>query len=185
MSWPLPNTAIDIRALEDPKTCQTWKTITKPDDIEYYIQLRNQGHFGQAQGTPFTEPPLSEEIDWAATTAMSDSILAGTYTSNIPEVPHCQAFLDICGTASDLDIIPKTIEETEFAGKIKSWRETTSTSPSGRLLGRYKALYAKGPHKKHSEETEELHQKQRNIIKAIIKIINHCTELGHIEHHDI
>jgi len=177
MSWPPPNTAIDIRALEDPKTCLTWKTITKPDEIEYYIQLRNQGHFGQAQGTPFTEPPLSEQIDWAATTATSESILSGTYTSNIP---HCQAFLDTCRTASDLDIIPKRIEETEFAGKIKSWRETTSTSPSGRHLGRYKALYAKGPHKKHSEETEELHQKQRNIIQAIIMIINQCIELGHI-----
>jgi hypothetical protein len=29
-----------------------------PNSIVYYLLLRNRKHFGQAQGTPFTEPPL-------------------------------------------------------------------------------------------------------------------------------
>jgi hypothetical protein len=54
-SWPTPNTPIpDISSLEDPKKCNNWITVSDPADIEFYTQLRNRAHFGQAQGTPFT-----------------------------------------------------------------------------------------------------------------------------------
>ena len=42
--------------------------ISSPSEIEYYLQQRNRRHFGQAQGTPFTIPPLSSHINWNADT---------------------------------------------------------------------------------------------------------------------
>jgi hypothetical protein len=37
---------------------------------------------------------------------------------------------------------PKFLTMKEFTGKFKVWRESTSTSPSGRHLGHYEALVA-------------------------------------------
>jgi hypothetical protein len=86
-SWPTPDEPItNIQALPDPKAIQQdesqWRTVELPSDILYYLRLRNRLHFGQAQGTPFTEPPLSESLDWEASTKTSDLILDGDYDDN-------------------------------------------------------------------------------------------------------
>jgi hypothetical protein len=64
ISWPSPDEAItNIQELPDPKAIQhdesLWRTVKLPSEVTYYLRLRNGLHFGQAQGTPFTEPPLS------------------------------------------------------------------------------------------------------------------------------
>jgi hypothetical protein len=69
--WLPPHTPFDDTVeLSDPKAYALqpnphWRTVTLPDEINYYIFLRNQHHFGQAQGTPFTVAPLSHTIDGA------------------------------------------------------------------------------------------------------------------------
>jgi hypothetical protein len=51
-SWPPAYTHIkNIIGLPNPKAMgdpQLWKNVTKPEEIEYYLQLRNCFHFGQA-----------------------------------------------------------------------------------------------------------------------------------------
>lgn len=181
-SWPEPFTQVtDATGLEDPKACTHWKLITEPTEIEYYLLLRNQRHFGQAQGTPFTIPPLSEDLDWGASTATADEILVGTYESNI-DTAQCTAVLKACKAAAELDTIPAEITYEEFRGKIQSWRETTCTSPSGRHLGRYRALFARGTYDKHTqEEAYELFQsKQRAIVDVILSIINYMIRHGRV-----
>jgi hypothetical protein len=73
-----------------------WQLITLPDEINYYLLLRNQRHFGQAQRTPpFTIPPLSDDIDWAASSEASEAILNGTYDTR--DLDHLlQAILQEC-----------------------------------------------------------------------------------------
>jgi hypothetical protein len=44
-----------------------------------YLLERNQKHFGQAQGTLFTIPPLSVSIDFSASTQTSDLILTSNF----------------------------------------------------------------------------------------------------------
>jgi hypothetical protein len=68
ISWPRPGDEItNLQKLPGPKAIQhddtLWRTVELPSDILYYLRLCNHLHFGQAQGTPFTEPPLSEHID--------------------------------------------------------------------------------------------------------------------------
>jgi hypothetical protein len=63
-----------------PKDCTEWKTLDCPQEIENALLERNKKHFGQAQGTPFTVPPLSQEINFETSTATSELILNGSCT---------------------------------------------------------------------------------------------------------
>ena len=141
-SWPLPGIVYNGATLvEDPTTCKDWRTITNPEEIEHYIRLRNHGHFGQAQGTPFTELPLRDEINWTADTPTCEDILNGHHQlDTISSIPKCQALLDTCRSAATFDLLPYYISNNEFEQKIKIWSKTTTTSPSGRHLGHYKVL---------------------------------------------
>ena len=110
------------------------------------MRLQNKGHFGQAQGTPFTEVPLAHQVKWAADTPTCEGILAGyQQIDTIDSIPQCQALLDSFTAATDLDLLPSEITAKQFEGKIRSWNISTRTSPSGQHLGQYKALYTKLP----------------------------------------
>ena len=182
-SWPIPiSDTTHWNSLENPANCTQWQTITSPTDIEHYIRLRNHGHFGQAQGTPFTELPLRHEISWQADTPTSDDILNGHFQlDTIDSIPQCQALLDTCQAASELELLPAYISEKEFERKIQTWRETTTTSPSGRHLGHYKALFIKPLPNTEPEEPSQptFGDKQIFIRQSILAIINFCIRTGH------
>jgi hypothetical protein len=92
--------------------------ITLPDEINYYLLLRSQHHFGQAQGTPFTIPPLSDDLDWAASTEASDAILEGTYdTSNLDHL--LQSVLHECQYKTTADSISGHVTAEAFLGKFR------------------------------------------------------------------
>ena len=174
-SWPPHNQVdISIESLEDPKTCKDWRLVTHPSEIESYLMLRNRLHFGQAQGTPFTVPPLQDDFDWMASTHEADDILQGTYVSTT-SVPNCMDLLSACKTQTSLDATPVALTIPEFRGKIHSWRENTTTSPSGRHLGRYKALFARGcAGCGDAPQETTLEEKQASIAALILSIINYC-----------
>ena len=54
------------------------------------------------------------------------------------------------------DAAKRFVTESEFKGKVKVWRETTSTSPSGRHLGHYKVLYSTINHSLALPEQEKI-----------------------------
>jgi hypothetical protein len=180
LSWPsLDSPIASVTTLEDPKTCNSWRLITEPSEIEYYLLLRNRLHFGQAQGTPFTEPPISNDVDWSANSTSSTDILNGTYQSQV-DVPQCQALLAACRAATDLDLLPAELELKDFTGKIKVWKESTTTSPSGRHLGRYKALLSTGNYDPESEEFISFVDQQSAILKLLLFLVNYCLRTGHV-----
>ena len=57
---------------------EKWTRLTVPKDIEEALQAHFRRHFGQAQGTPFTVPPLSSQIDFSASTHTAEMILDGS-----------------------------------------------------------------------------------------------------------
>ena len=185
-SWPLPTSEnLHSQPIEDPAKCTEWRSITNPDEIESYIRFRNRGHFGQAQGTPFTELPLREDITWQADTVTCEDILNGHHqTDTIKSIPQCQALLNTCKVATELDLIPYYISEKEFKHKIKVWRETTTTSPSGRHLGHYKTLFTKMPSTQEVDEPGQpsFADKQAFIRHSILLIINYCLRNGYSLH---
>ncbi len=66
----------------DPTTQHLWKAVDLPAEILEALLKRNRRHFGQAHKTPFTVPPLSQAVDFSASTITSDLILEGDYTSS-------------------------------------------------------------------------------------------------------
>ena len=88
-----------------------------------------------------------------------------------------------------------TISEEEFIGKLKVWKETTTTSPSGVHLGHYKALIA--PHKyshisddddctengiKRTELRDELNSMQTAMRVLHLQVIYYALERGFTYH---
>ena len=107
----------------DPKLCDTWQQIDVPTDILYHLRERNRRHFGQAHGTPFTQPPLSTDLEFTGLGDASTSMLAGTYRYQGTDenvlllIDHLRQTDDIA--AMDLST---TISEEEYRGKLKVWR---------------------------------------------------------------
>ena len=130
---------VPFDSTEDPKKCTHWKTVDAPDEITKYLLERNQVHFGQAHGTPFTVSPLSTEIDFSASTETCEMILEGDY-SNLDIDDLTCLLLKHLKQKAPLDILPVIIPEVDVAKKFSVWPEKTSTSPSGRHLGHYRAL---------------------------------------------
>jgi hypothetical protein len=130
---------------DDPKTCKRWKVVDIPSEILTHLQNRNRKHFGQAQGSPFTTPPLSDDLGFTGGNKCADIILQGGYdvAAKLNDaVQFLIKHLKQTEYAKEHRIKP-TITQLEFIGKIKRWRESTSTSPSGLHLGHYKAMSAR------------------------------------------
>jgi hypothetical protein len=124
------------------KQCRDWISIDVPTEIEDKLRVRNQRHFGQAQGTFPTVPPFSEWVDWSASTHVSDLILEGQWHPSELS-PLQQDLINYMKRRTDLDTIADTVTTTEWTEKIQNWPESTSTSPSGFHLTHSKALLAR------------------------------------------
>jgi hypothetical protein len=185
--WPPPHTPFgDVVELSDPKAYASqpdpqWRTVTFPDEINYYIFLRNQRHFGQAQGTPFTVAPLSHTVDWAASSSTAEAILEGTFDDHDLD-RMTQSVIQECKAKTDLDSITGQITTAEFKGKFKTWRESTSTSPSGRHLSMYKALLARTSATDYDTATD-LHSIQVALIQVHVNLINYCLRFRYSLRH--
>ena len=135
---------IPVHPEADPKTCSDWRTIDVPSEIVDHLQRRNRKHFGQAHGSPFTVPPLSDYLGFQGVGANADKLMYGQYDlSGFDEnVRLLLQHLQITQEMQEEESYP-TITEKELRGKLKAWRESTSTSPSGLHLGHWKALIAR------------------------------------------
>jgi hypothetical protein len=147
------------------------------------LRDRNCLHFGQAQGTPFTMPPLSKDLDFDGATSSADMILDGTYdSSQLADI----TWLVISNLrASKYDIrAPLTTEigDDAYTSKIKNWKESTSTSPSGMHLGHYHALIARDIYSNladNSLEKQELDSKQSAIRQVHLALTIYALKHGY------
>ena len=70
---------IPVHPDQDPKTCTEWRLINVPTEIVEHIQQRNKAHFGQAHGSPFTTPPLLDDLGFCGDGPGATEILHGRY----------------------------------------------------------------------------------------------------------
>ena len=80
---------------------------------------------------------------------------------------------------------PETVDayitKEDFVGKMKVWRESTSTSPgSKRHLGHYKALLTPPPSGLTKDEKEEWKRRQDNILDCYVLVINCCIKYKYV-----
>jgi hypothetical protein len=118
------------------------KFITAPVQVEEKILHRNIGHFAQAEGTPFTLPPLQdvfqyEGVNTTVTALINDQIIPPSLQD---QPPYIQDILQQLADGKNLPTFPSEISYSEFVNAFIKWNEKTTTSPSGRHLGHYKLL---------------------------------------------
>ena len=160
-----------------PKDCTEWKTLDCPEEIEQALLTRNRSHFGQSQGTPFTVPPLSHQINFEASTETAELILNGTYSNEeLDEIT--KMLLEHMKKVSE-PVVTSNITAAKFRSKILLWKERTSTSPSGIHLEHYKAYYATHAHEKDTAEYEEFEQKRQDIMDSHLSLLNYAIDHGH------
>ena len=161
-----------INRIQIPSTTSDeWITVDTPIEIENKLRERNQKHFGQAQGTFLTTPGFCEKVDWGSSTHTAELILQGEY--NDPKLNEVtQEFVSYMKKKTTLDTIPATLTPAQWKGKIKSWKESTSTSPSGFHLNHSKTLIAKHGLKNESPKAVEIENQQNKLISWQVQLLN-------------
>ena len=181
---------IPVHPTDDPKSCTNWTQVDVPTEIVRLLQERNRKHFGQAHGTPFTIPPLSEELGFRGDGPTGDAILQGQYKSDhIDE--HVRLLLNHMEQVHEMATNPSfpTISEDDFRNKLRVWTESTTTSPSGLHLGHYKALIARHAYSTDLDDTDltsdfrakrdELNRMQADLFSLHLTMLNYALERGY------
>jgi hypothetical protein len=120
---------------------QQVQTIDTKLELEAAIIEQNKHHFAQAQGTSFTQPPLSH-----IGSSNGYNIFHGDAGNDIvlpnSALVETQIVLDILRDRSKLPppSWSAAVSFDEFVSALLHWRESTVTSPSGRHLGMYRSL---------------------------------------------
>jgi hypothetical protein len=176
-SWPATEAGFLSDTLENPKTCSSWKTVETPSDIEFYIRMRNRQHFGQAQGTPFTNTPLSQRFDWAANSVESELTLNGEFTSD--DIDDLQQMLLSHCTREQEKVLGNKITSKSFRKRLKRWDERTTTSPSGLHLGHAKALVVPLHLDDQTDAGRLLTAQQQDLFAAHLSLVNYALQHGY------
>ena len=137
----LPYVEVPTHPDQDPTapTTTEWTRIEDHATMEQLLHKQTRKHFSQAQGTPFTHGSLRKQLSHHGLTDTTQDILDGSYSPESDTHPAAQLLLKhMTQQCPDLPYEPMT--EQDFRSMIRHWRESTTTSPSGRHLGHYRAL---------------------------------------------
>jgi hypothetical protein len=137
-------TKVQIPDGTDEHDNEVIKDISEPDEMYRLILERNFQHFGQANGSPFTVAPLREWLGKCGETETGQALLKGELRPVLEEnasFAETQLVLDLLQPFDPpADPVSVQITSSDFKSFFRKWKETTSTSPSGKHLGHYKAL---------------------------------------------
>jgi hypothetical protein len=141
---PASDTLDPYPAGPDPKTWKgAWITITDPHTIAQHICAANTRQYNQAVHTPFGSGYLADTIGEHALLSSAEEILQGTFTPVADQIrlPETLAIIKELGTTLPLSLqeVKSSISTEEFISTYKVIKEATSSSPSGRHVGHYKA----------------------------------------------
>jgi hypothetical protein len=122
---------------QHPQPMQTTiQRIQTKNELDNALLNRNIKHFAQAQGTPFTIPPLSTTLGFAGCNDAAQRILNGTIPSNLTK--HTKMILTHLQRIRQPMQLSLTFND--MCTGFSKWREQTATSPSNKHLGIYKSL---------------------------------------------
>jgi hypothetical protein len=152
--------------------------VTDGPTIEDVILRRNIRHFRQAETTPLATPEVIETIGWGANTEQSEALLQGIKDpADITDDQWSRYLLaSMKRHSKEINI---TITSEKMMGRYKRWKERTSTSPSGRHLGHFHALFR--PLKaKDAEERDVLEVLRLQIIELHTVMLQTAYDNEHV-----
>lgn len=128
---------------DDPKTCTEWTKVDEPEEMNAILTACNQKHFGQSKNCNLTTPPLDVTMDFEGTCKKAEKLLTGTMeTDKLDEATKW--LLENMEYVTTPESIDHELTLEEFEGKIKAWKEQTSTSLASNVhLGHAKAYFTR------------------------------------------
>ena len=104
---------------------------------------------------------MQMKFNWEANTQQAELVLLGEYDEEeLDDI--AQLLLDNLHQVQPEEAEAQMLTREQFIGKMKVWRETTSTSPvSKRHLGHYKALLTPPPSSMDAAEARSLSRNKR------------------------
>jgi hypothetical protein len=165
---PLPKEGIELE----------YMPITDGPTIEQLILRRNIRHFRQAETTPLAQKDVITMIGWGADTIRSEKLLDGQSDPSDITDDEWSRYL-LASMKRHSKEITITITAEKMMGKYKRWKERTSTSPSGRHLGHFHALFR--PLKaKNDEDREKLEGMRAAIIELHALMLQTAYDNEHV-----
>ena len=139
------------------------------------ILERNYKHFGPANGTPFTEAPLKDWLGNYGETETGQAILAGELRPALDQgFPEMQTVVDLLQVFKPpAQPILSLVTSSDFKSFFAKWKENTSTLPSGKHLGHYKALLSPA-----FTDNAELTDSADRIIDLHVALLNIAATHG-------
>ena len=111
--------------------------------MERHLLQYNRDSFRAASASPFGHGALYDTITFSGLSIQADQILSGQSPPDWSKDDHAMreflASFTLPQCVSDKPAIPCDITQDDVLRGFQSWKESTSTSPSGRHLGLYKA----------------------------------------------
>jgi hypothetical protein len=163
--------------------------IDIPTEVLYHLRIRNQKHFGQAQGAPFTIPPLSTDLGFNCQRSAAAQMLTGIYQHDSDMHSIIRLIFDHLQQSDAITEMEHaaTITEDELKSKLQVWQKSTATSPSGLHLGHYKGLIAKHQYSSVTEDKDDMHKDNReehdkmqaDLVQLHLGLINYALNQGY------
>lgn len=141
----------------------SFREIYQKDEVDENLLHRNIEHFSQADGTPFTISPLIDIIGEDGCSPLALQILEGNIPPGLPKYPT----LLLQKLTRVRDPIPLHFSMQDMCEGFYRWREKTTTSPSGKHLGIYRALITADRHLSDRKENYNF-------------IANKCLQIQHL-----
>eukprot|EP00957_Ditylum_brightwellii_P123497 9415608-Ditylum_brightwellii.AAC.1 len=140
--------------------------------MDKHLQTHHRHQFKQAEGTPFTVPPISKIIDFNESTAFFNQMWQGIALIDELQVEEdIKEYLHELQTLlTDLSQLSENLTTEEAINSFKIWNEVTSTSPMGRYLSIYKVwIGAKG-------NTTQDGKTCFNVVTSILKMATYLSK---------
>ena len=146
----------------DPKTWEgAWTSINDPSELARHVCAANTRQYHQAHHTPCGTEPLATYLGYKGDALGAQHIIAGAELPSsvadqlLPETTSIFSTLTSLAQGNNLTTSPRITPE-QFKSCYKAMDKRTSSSPSGRHLGHYKAATL-------SEELTNLHSIMMSI----------------------
>jgi hypothetical protein len=121
-----------------------WETVVERDQIERHLLDYNQASFRAAAESPCGQGLIHDALKFSSISPASINLLSGETPQEWHQDDECLREFLASFTVPDSVLkagdIPTEISVDDVLYCFKNWRETTSTSPSGRHLGHYRSL---------------------------------------------
>jgi hypothetical protein len=122
----------------------TWETVIDRSDIEKHLLSFNREAFRAAAASPCGHGIIHDAITFTSLSPEAKELLSGVVPDDwgVDDQVLLEFLASFAMPKSVIESPPisTAISEEDVSRGFRSWRETTTTSPSGRHLGHYKSI---------------------------------------------